>query len=121
MFSRLAALCAERIARAKPASESFRSVYRAVDHGHTLNALRGHPEFGLPLGDNFKRLQEARNWADYRVDPHPESDKGASGRFTREEAQQLVALARDSIEFVDALAPDARQRLAVLLVARSRR
>ncbi|RBP16136.1 hypothetical protein DFR50_10698 [Roseiarcus fermentans] len=121
LFARLAALCAERIARSKPASDSFRSVYRAIDHGHARNALLGHVEFGSPLGDNFKRLQEARHWADYSIDPHPEFDRGAAGRFTRAEAQQFVTLARETIGFVDALAPDAKQRLAVLLVARSRR
>jgi uncharacterized protein (UPF0332 family) len=122
LFSRLAALCAKQIARAQPTSDSFRSVYRAIDHGHALNALRSHPEFGSPLGANFKRLQEARHWADYSIDPHPDSDSAAAGsRFTRSEARQFVALARETVEFVDALAPDAKQRLAVLLVARSRR
>ncbi len=122
VFSRLAALCAGRIARAEPASDSFRLVYRAIDHGHARNMLLGHAEFGSPLGDNFKRLQERRFWADYSVDPHPDSERAAAGsRFTRLEAQQFVALARDAIGFVDALAPDAKQRLAVVLAARSRR
>jgi hypothetical protein len=122
LFSRLAALCAGRIARAEPTSNSFRLIYRAVDHGHARIVLLGHAEFGSPLGDNFKRLQEARHWADYSFDPHPDSERAAAGsRFTRSEAQQFVAVARDAIRFVDALAPDAKQRLAVILVARSRR
>jgi hypothetical protein len=122
LFSRLAALCAGRIARAEPASDSFRSVYRAIDHGHALNALRGHAEFGSPLGGNFKRLQEARYWADYSSDPHPAPKKATDGiRFTRTEAQEFVALAREAIASIDALTPDAKQRLAVILVARSRR
>lgn len=122
LFSRLAALSAGRVARTEPASDSFRSVYRAIDHGHARNALLGHAEFGSPLGDNFKRLQEVRHWADYSIDPHPDYTKAAAGsRFTRSEAQQFVALARDAIQFVDALAPDAKQRLAVILIARSRR
>jgi uncharacterized protein (UPF0332 family) len=122
LFSRLAALCAGRIARAEPASDSFRSVYRAIDHGHARNALLGHAEFGSLLGVNFKRLQEVRYWADYGVDLHSDSERAAArSRFTRSEAQQFLALARDAIRFVDTLAPDAKQRLAVLLVARSRR
>ncbi|MBV8105927.1 MAG: hypothetical protein JO223_15135 [Hyphomicrobiales bacterium] len=122
LFSRLAALCAGRVARAEPSSDGFRLVYRAIDHGHARNALLGHAEFGSPLGDNFRLLQEARHWADYSIDPHPESAKAAAGtRFTRWEAKQFVALAREAIGFVDALAPDAKQRLAVVLVARSRR
>ncbi len=122
LFSRLSALCAVRIARAKPASDSFRSVYRAIDHGQARNALLGHAEFGSPLGDSFGRLQEARHWADYSVDPHPDSEIAVAGkRSTRSEAEQYVALARETIGLVDALAPDAKQRLAVLLVARPRR
>ncbi len=122
LFSRLAALCAGRIARAKASSDSFKSVYRAIDHGPARNALLGHAEFGSPLGDSFKRLQEARHWADYSIDPHPDAEIAAAGRrFKRSEAQRFVALAREAIGFVDALAPDAKQRLAVLLVARPRR
>ncbi len=122
LFSRLAALCAGRIARADPASDSYRSIYRAIDHGHALKALGSHGEFGLPLGANFKRLQEARHWADYSAEPHPDAERAAAGsRFARSEAQQFVALARETIGYVDTLGPDAKQRLAVLLVARSRR
>ncbi|HTR12664.1 MAG TPA: hypothetical protein VMI72_05245 [Roseiarcus sp.] len=121
LFSRLAALCAGRIARTARASESFKTVYRALDHGPALKALGGHAEFRSPLGDIFKRLQEARHWADYSSDPHPAPKKAADGiLFTRAEAQEFVALSREAIEFVDTLAPDAKQRLAVILVARSR-
>ena len=122
LFSRLAALCARQVARSARASESFKSVYRSLDHGHALRVLDGHAEFGARLGDSFKRLQEARHWADYRSDPHPAFSKAADSiAFTQTEALEFVALARDSIGFIDALAPDAKQRLAVLLVARSRR
>lgn len=122
LFSRLAVLCAERIARAAPTSDSFRSVYRAIDHGHARSVLLGHKEFSLPLGENFRRLQEARYWADYSIESHPESAKANAGRrFTRLEARQFVSLAADSLRFIDALPPDAKQRLAVTLVTRSRR
>ena len=111
LFSRLAALCAKQIARAEVASDSFRSVYRAIEHGSALRALGGHRGFGLPLGENFKRLQEARHWADYSIDPHPDSDRAAAGiRFTRAEALRFVALARETVGFIDRLAPDAKQR-----------
>ena len=122
LFSRLAAVCAGRLARSEAASDSFRSVYRAIDHGPARMALLGQAEFASPLGDDFRRLQEARHWADYSIDPHPDSERAAVGiRFTRSEAQQFVALAREAIGFVDALAPDAKQRLAVILATRSRR
>jgi hypothetical protein len=122
LFTRLAALCARQIARAARTSESFKTVYRSVDHGPALKALDSHAEFGPRLGDSFKRLQEARHWADYRSDPHPAPKKAAEGiLFTRAEALEFVAIAREAIQWVDALTPDAKQRLAVLLVARSRR
>jgi hypothetical protein len=122
IFSCLAALCAGRMARSAPTSETFRLVYRALDHGHARSTLQGHPEFGSPLGDNFRRLQEARHWADYSVDSHPQADFAAKGaRFTRSEAQRFIALAREAIWFVDGLPPDAKQRSVVTLVARARR
>lgn len=122
LFSRLAALCADRISRAPPTSDVFRSVFRAIDHGPSRTVLLGHPEFGAPLGENFRRLQEARHWADYSVEPHPESAKISTGRrLTRSEARQFVALARETILFIDALPADAKQRLAATLVARTRR
>lgn len=122
VFSRLAVLCAERIARAAPTSISFRSVYRALDHGYARGVLDGNDEFRLPLGENFKRLQEARHWADYRLESHPDPTEAKSGRrFTRAEAQQFVSLAGEFIRYIDLLPAGAKQRLAVTLVTRSRR
>ena len=122
LFSRLAALCAGRVARSQAASQSYRSVYRALDHGPARNALLDDAEFRSPLGDSFKRLQEARHWADYSSDTHPATKKAADAiRFTTAEAQEFVAVAREAVGYVDARSPDAKQRLAVLLIARPRR
>ncbi len=121
LFSRLAGLCACLIARSARTTDSFKAVYRSLDHGQARNALYRHAEFGV-LGDAFKRLQEARHWADNSVDSHPEAAKAADGaRFTRSEAREFVELARQTMATVDALSKDAKQRLAVALIARSRR
>lgn len=122
LFSKLAGLCAEKISRAEPGADSFKSVYRALDHGHARKILSSHSEFASPLGDDFQRLQEARHWADYSVESHPEAAKASAGaRFSRAEAQQFVDVARDAVKWVDDQTAQAKQRLAVALIARSRR
>jgi hypothetical protein len=122
LFSRLAALCAGRLARSAPTSDSFKAIYRAIDHGHGRKVLAAHAEFGEPIGEAFGRLQEVRHWADYSLDTHPQSDKAARReRFSRAEASEYVELARQTIVTIDALGSDSKQRLAVGLVARARR
>jgi hypothetical protein len=122
LFSRLAALCAGRLARSAPTSDSFKAIYRAIEHGHARKVLAAHAEFSAPIGEAFERLQEGRHWADYSLDTHPEPDKAARReRFSRAEAAEYVDLARRAIAAVNALSSDSKQRLAVGLVARARR
>jgi hypothetical protein len=122
LFSRLAALCAGRLARSEPTSGSFKAIYRAIEHGHARKVLAAHAEFSGPIGEAFERLQEVRQWADYSLDTHPESDKAARREgFSRAEAAKYVELARQTIATINALSKDSKQRLAVVLVARTRR
>jgi len=122
LFSRLSALCASRLARSEPMSDSFKAIYRAIEHGHARKILAAHAEFAEPVGDAFERLQEVRYWADYSLDTHPESDRAARReRFSRAEAAQYVELARQTIVTINALNSDSKQRLAVALIARVRR
>jgi hypothetical protein len=122
LFSRLAALCAGRLARSAPTSDSFKAIYRAIDHGHARKVLAAHAEFSAPIGEAFERLQEGRHWADYSLDTHPEPDKAARReRFSRAEAAEYVDLVRRTIMTINALSSDSKQRLAVRLVARARR
>ena len=89
LFSRLAALCAGRLARSAPTSDSFKAIYRAIEHGHARKVLAAHAEFSAPIGEAFERLQEGRHWADYSLDTHPEPDKAARReRFSRAEAAE---------------------------------
>ena len=122
LFSRLTALCATRLARTAPTADSFKSVYRSVDHSHARSVLSGHPEFGTTLGEAFKSLQEARHWADYSIDGHPDAANSREGRkLARSEALRFVDLAREAVATVDVLSSDAKQRLAIALATRSRR
>ena len=122
LFSRLSALCARALARSRSNSQSFRSAYRMLDHGPTKDALNRDADFKLVLGEPFALLQEVRNWADYDISAHPNAQKAKLGkRFSRPEARRLVNAAADAIVAIDRLNASARQRLAVILVARTRR
>jgi uncharacterized protein (UPF0332 family) len=122
LFSRLAALSAGRLARSEPTSDSFKAIYRAIEHGHARKVLASSAEFSEPIGEAFERLQEVRHWADYSLDTHPESDKAARReRFSRAEAAEYGELARQTIVTINALSNASKQRLAVGLVARTRR
>jgi hypothetical protein len=122
LFSRLSALSAGRLARSEPTSDSFKAIYRAIEHGHARKILTAHEEFSEPVGEVFERLQEVRYWADYSLDTHPESDRAARReRFSRAEAAQYVELARQTIVTINGLSNDSKQRLAVALIARARR
>jgi hypothetical protein len=122
VFSRLSMLCAQALARSRANSSSYQIAFRMLDHGPAREALNRDTEFRVPLGDSFARLQEARQWADYNPASHPEAAESRAGnRFSKREAGDLVRVARDSVALVDGLSTSARQRLAVLLVARARR
>jgi hypothetical protein len=122
LFSRLSALCASRVARSGPATDSFKAIYRTLEHGQTRKVLTASPEFAKPIAEVFGRLQDLRQWADYSNEPHPDLEKAALGeKFSRTEALQLVELAGQTIATINALSNDSKQRLAVALIARSRR
>lgn len=141
LFSHLASLCADTLANlpeygadlyrgrsrpmlfkmlnGHPDYETFNTVYRALDHRHAYDILKKHPEFVSPLGDNFCKLQDARHWADYSLDGHPDRDYPRP--FTPQEARKFIDLASQAMEFVDDLSPDVKQRLAIALIVRRRR
>jgi hypothetical protein len=122
VFSRLSLVCAQALARSRSNTSSYLLAFRMLEHGPAREALNRDAEFKAPLGDSFARLQEARQWADYNPAPHPEAAESRTGnRFSKREAHALVRVARDSVALLDGMSPGARQRLAVLLVARARR
>jgi uncharacterized protein (UPF0332 family) len=121
-FSQLSELCARALSRARVNAPSYRSAFRMLDHGSTREALNRDSEFKAPIGEPFARLQEARYWADYEISPHPDAIKAKAGKtFTRREALLVVDRAAEVVAAINRLDANARQRLAVLLVARVRR
>ncbi|RBP07397.1 hypothetical protein DFR50_12742 [Roseiarcus fermentans] len=74
------------------------------------------------LGSAFKELLAAREWADYSPEPRPQFEQGKrSSPFTREETLALIEVAEAAVAILDRLDDDARLKLAVRLVARTRK
>jgi len=130
LFHRLASLCADRLVGWKKTWDVFTPIYRTLDHGRTLSVLtERNSEKKHPLGEaiervgiSFKALQAAREWADYNPEPHPDPFEMVAGRrFSREQAERLLANAREAVEIIDRLDDDARLKLATRLVTRSRK
>ena len=130
LFQALCEMCAVTLVGWKQPWAAFTPVFRAIDHGRTLSVLseRG-PGRTHPLGSGvesiglaFRELQTAREWADYNPEHHPEPRRVAENvAFSRAEALALVAVARAAVSELDSLDADARLRLAILLVTRSRK
>jgi hypothetical protein len=122
VLSRLSTLCASRAARSGRTTDDFKAIYRTLEHAQARKVLTAHDEVNDPIGDALERLQIVRQWADDSNDSHPESDKAVLGEtFARAEALRLVELSRQTIATINALSADARQRLTVALITRSRR
>jgi hypothetical protein len=130
LFNRLAELCADTLVGWRRPWEVFTPIYRSIDHGRTLVVLTERTsEKKHPLGDEiervgvtFRALQAAREWADYNPEPHPDPFETLAGRrFSREQAEQLVANAREAVSVIDRLSPDARLTLVTRLIAKQRR
>ena len=130
LFNRLAELCADTLVGWRKPWEAFTPIYRSIDHGRTLVVLTERTaERKHPLGDDiervgltFRALQAAREWADYNPEPHPDPFETLAGRrFSREQAQRLVANAREAVAVVDRLNAEAKLLLVTRLVAKQRR
>jgi len=126
LFHSLAELCADTLVGWKQSWDVFTPIYRSLEHARTLTVLTARAD---PLGEQierigvaFRQLQEAREWADYNPEPHPDPRQTLDNiRFTREAAQELIDIARDAIEAVDALDPVLKLKLAARLIARPRK
>ena len=91
-------------------------VYRMLDHGMAKRRLSGKEAAGmagaiLEIGTRFADLQEARHAADY-------CPPAMSVR--RDETLSQIAAARRIIALIEALQPEDRKRLAILLITKAR-
>jgi hypothetical protein len=74
------------------------------------------------IGVAFRELQAAREWADYNPEPHPEPKRRREGgRFSRQDANDLIALAREAVLALDNLDKPTLRELAANLLARPRK
>ena len=101
-------------------------VFRSLEHRHVAQTLKQKPLTDTPdlerLGIAFAELQQFREWAGYNPEPRPNMQAtGSSQPFTREEALGLIDTASLAIDILDRLDDETRLRLAVRLVARSRK
>lgn len=120
VFQRLSSLCALRLSGQDPQSEEYLRLYRALDHRQVRSALN-NSAFRSDLGLPFEQLQNARQWADYSVAPHPETLRSKAREvFSASEAHRYVTLAREALQLVESLDEAAQRKLAILLIVRDR-
>lgn len=129
LFQALCELTARELVGWNKPWDAFTPIYRSLDHGHartvlTENRSRRHAlgEIVEKFGIAFRELRDAREWADYNPEPHPDPDKAIAGaRFSRQDAIELIQIARQALQSLDGLDNETKLRLATLLVARRRK
>lgn len=130
LFQALSEMCADTLVGWRQPWDVFTPIFRSIDHGRTLTVLsargpgRTHPlgSHVETMGDAFRELQAAREWADYSPEPHPEPRWAADGvSFSRPEAAALVDTARAAVAELEALDAATRLKLATLLITRPRK
>jgi hypothetical protein len=123
VFQALCATCADTLVKGHGPWEIYTPVFRTPDHYRTAQTLLQGSEVRSELqrlGSAFKELLAAREWADYSPEPRPNFEDG-SPSFTREETLALIELADEAVAILDRLDEDARLKLAVRLVTRTRK
>jgi hypothetical protein len=124
VFQAICATCADALVDRRSPWEFYTPVFRAPDHYRTAQALlQDVPVIGAELhrlGFAFRELMAAREWADYNPEPRPNYQEG-SPPFTREEALTLIEAADEALAILERLDEDARLKLAIRLVARTRK
>lgn len=124
VFQALCATCADTLVKSSSAWETYTPVFRALDHNRTAQILsQSAPAIASDVqrvGWAFKELLAAREWADYSPEPRPDFEEGRPF-FTREETLSLIEVAEAAVAILDRLDKDARLKLAVRLVARTRK
>jgi len=126
VFQALCATCADRLVGSRQPWSVYTPVYRAPDHYASVHALREPLLAAIPqlqrLGLLLRELQSAREWADYNPEPRPNFGQGTNtSAFTRQEALRLIDSAVEAVGILDRLDQDARLKLAIRLVARTRK
>ena len=114
LFHALCFICSSSLSR-RALPDLRDGIYRALDHGAAKRRLMDRETAGvdpsLPaIAFAFQVLQEQRHLADYAPPSHV---------FRSGEVTTLIGHAREAIELLQSLGPEAQARLAVaLLIAR---
>ncbi len=116
VFHALCFVCASELVGWRKANDLIEPVYRMLDHGTAKNRLIGKDAASISpvvrqIGTGFRNLQEARHDADYRT-PALELPRGLT--------LQHIAETRRIVDLVEALPPEDRLKLAILLVTKAR-
>ena len=116
VFHALCFVCASQLVGWSKANDLLEPVYRMLDHGSVKNRLTGKEAAAmvpaiLEIGARFKDLQEARHNADYRT---------PALELSRDLTLQHIAEARRVVDLIEALPPEDRLKLAILLVTKAR-
>jgi hypothetical protein len=122
LFHALCYVCADGLVGWRR-SDQLEPIYRSVDHRTaraTLNsrAVRGIDPALESFGITFALLQDLRHEADYSPPGHRSRSVQP---FMQKEMLGLVKSARASAEIIGRLDSDRRRRLAILLLAKSRK
>jgi len=116
VFHALAKVCTDGLLPAtRRDSDEYARVYRSLDHGSLKSAFRSVPlvdrDIFRNLGDLIVRLQSERHRADY--------SPPVQNVFTVEQAERLIAQAREAVSGIEALdAADRRTLVCLLFKAR---
>jgi hypothetical protein len=116
VFHALCFVCAGQLVGWSKANDLLEPVYRMLDHGSIKNRLTGKEAAAmapaiLEIGSRFKDLQEARHEADYRT---------PALEVSHDRTLRQIAKAREVIDLLEALLPEDRLKLAILLVTKAR-
>ncbi|WP_342151322.1 hypothetical protein [Methylorubrum sp. SB2] len=116
VFHALCFVCANELVGWRKANDLIEPVYRMLDHGTAKNRLIGKDAAAISpairqIGTGFRDLQEARHEADYRT---------PALNLSRDSTLQLIAEAREVVDLIEALPPEDRLKLAILLVTKAR-
>ncbi|WP_237476757.1 hypothetical protein [Lichenibacterium dinghuense] len=110
LFHTLCTLCAGSLVGEKP-WRHYTPVYRSLDHKKALDGLRGAGPRLSVVARAFKSLQDKRHEADYSPEPFS---------LNRADTLDLIEVAAQAIDALNALTADEKLALAIKLVVKPR-
>lgn len=118
LFHTLCQLCGDGLKLWATGGDDLQQAYRSVDHGRTADVLAAAStrllDPALPaISEAFEALRIFREDADYS---QPGRIGATEKLLTQGEIETLIAVAEEAVSLVDALPPQIRRRLSILLL-----